>query len=256
MQVGPSDLALRTRQGDGDACAIWCVHGFGASGASFLEAFDAPELRRYSLFVPDFPGFGRSPEGERPQGLHEAAELLSRLIVAHSGSEQILLLGHSAGGLIATEVAGELPQVAGLISIEGNITGADVFFSGKAAAAEDIDTWRRTFVEGLLPHAGADEATRRYCLDLVKAAPRTLREWARTTVEETGETKAGERFVELSVAKLYAYGERSAPPVTLAFLEKHGVPCRIFHHSGHSPMIDEAPLFYQMVAEFIQSRGL
>ena len=120
------------------------MHGFGASGASYLEVFDAPELRRHPIYVPDFPGFGESPRGALPGGLSGAADVLLGLVAAHGGGRAIVLLAHSAGGLIATKVAPALPDLRCLVSVEGNITAADNFISGKAAEAEDVDAWRRT----------------------------------------------------------------------------------------------------------------
>jgi pimeloyl-ACP methyl ester carboxylesterase len=120
------------------------VHGFGASGASYLEAFDAPELRRHPIYMPDFPGFGESPRSTLPGGLSGAADVLVGLVAAHGGGRGIVLIAHSAGGLVGARIAPALPSLRGLISVEGNITAADNFISGKAAEAEDIDVWRRT----------------------------------------------------------------------------------------------------------------
>ena len=139
-----SGVLLRYRQGEPGYPALFCVHGFGASGASYLEAFGAPELGRHPIYVPDFLGFGESPRGTFPGGLSGAADVLLGLVAAHGGGEGIVLLAHSAGGLIGTRIAPALPNLRCLISVEGNITEADNFVSGKAAEAEDIDAWRRT----------------------------------------------------------------------------------------------------------------
>jgi len=246
-----SGVFLRCREGEPGRPALFCVHGFGASGASYLEVFDAPELRRHPIYVPDFPGFGESPRGALPGGLSGAADVLLGLVAAHGGGKGIVLLAHSAGGLIATKAAPALPNLRGLISIEGNITEADNFISGKAAEAETVDAWRRCLLDDLRGRAETDEAFRRYCRDLARASSAALREWAVATVAETGKTLGGERFRALTCPKLYVYGGRSIAPESLDYLVRHDVPRLAFPEAGHSPMIDEPARFYSAVAEFV-----
>jgi len=252
IRVHQSAVFLRYREGMVKLPALWCLHGFGASGASFLEAFDSPDLRSYSLFVPDFPGFGASPEGAEPQGIHEASELLLELLAAYSGEQEIALLAHSAGGLIATQVARELPRAKHLISVEGNLTEADTFLSGKAAGAADIEAWRTQILQTLSELAETSEAIRRYCCDLKRAAPRTLMAWGSSTVRETGVTLGGERYRDVECSKLYIFGGRSVPPPTRRFLCEHRLANLEFAQAGHSPMIDEPEPFYAAVARFLE----
>jgi pimeloyl-ACP methyl ester carboxylesterase len=250
-RVHESGVFLRYRDGEERLPAIWCVHGFGASGTSFLEAFGAPELKAHSIYVPDLPGFGESPEKAAPQGIPDAAESLVALIESCSGRSPVALLGHSAGGLIGTRVAVSLDRVRCFVNIEGNLTVADNFISGTVAVAEDVESWRHGFLEELRGPAESDEALRRYCADLMMAAPRTLKAWALTTVEETGVTSAGERFLQVRCPKLYAYGKKSIPERTLAFLAERKILRLEFAESGHSPMVDEAQRFYAAVARFL-----
>jgi len=246
-----SGVHLRYREGEPGLPALFCVHGYGASGASYLEAFDAPELRHHQIFVPDLPGFGESPRGELPGGLSGAAGVLLGLVEAHGGGEGSAVLAHSAGGLIGTRVAHALPGLRCLISVEGNITAADNFISGKAAEAEDIDSWRRDVLEDLRGPAERDEALRRYRRDLARASSVALKEWAVATVAETGQTRGGDSFRALTCPKLYVYGGRSIAQASLDYLVRHDVPRLAFAESGHSPMIDEPARFYSAVAEFI-----
>jgi len=246
-----SGIFLRCREGEPGYAALFCVHGYGASGASFLEAFDAPELRRHPIYVPDLPGFGESPRGELPGGLSGAADLLLGLMAAHGESGGVALLGHSAGGLVVTRVAHALPSVRCLINVEGNVTAADNFISGKAAEAEDVDSWRRDLLEDLRGRAVTDEAFRRYRRDLAMASSATLKEWAVAIVAETGKTRGGDCFRALTCPKLYVYGGRSIAPESLEYLVRHNVPRLAFPEAGHSPMIDEPGRFYAAIAEFV-----
>jgi len=246
-----SGVSIRRQEGEAGNAAIFCVHGFGASSRSFLEAFAAPELRHHRVLAPDFPGFGESPRGTGRGGLYGAADLLVELVSAFGGGEEIVLLGHSAGGLVVSMAAPRIARLRGLVSVEGNLTAADNFVSGKVAVAGDVEAWRRDFLALLGSQAGPDEATRRYCRDMAQASPVALREWARETVAETGDTLGGERFLTIACPKLYVYGGRSIPPPSLAFLVRHDLPRLAFPDAGHSPMIDEPSRFYAALAGFI-----
>jgi len=156
-------------------------------GAPCSEAFDAPELRRHPIYVPDFPGFGESPRGAFPGGLSGAADVLLGLVAGHGGGKGIVLLAHSAGGLIATKVAPALQDLRCLISIEGNIADADNFISGRAAAADDSDAWRRGLLEDLRGRSETDEAFRRYCRDLARASSAALSRSRRSAARRGGQ---------------------------------------------------------------------
>jgi len=243
---------LRRKEGRPDLPALWCLHGYGASGESFLESFQAPVLAPYSIYVPDFPGFGESPAGPKPPDFQQTADLLADLIHVYTPTQPVALVAHSAGGLVGTRLARSLPRLLCFVNVEGNLTEADNFISGRAAAATDIDAWRREFVEKVRGQAATDEALRRYCRDLLRAAPAALRRWARCTLEDTGTTHAGESFRKLDCPKLYIYGGRSIPAATLDFLRARDIPRMEFAESGHSPMIDEAGRFYAAVDKFLQ----
>ena len=123
------------------------------------------------------------------------------------------------------------------------------------AEAEDVETWRRDFLEESREAAEADEALQRYRADLMMAAPSSLESWAASVVEETGVTSAGERFLEVPCPKLFAFGGKSLPDRTRAFVGEHDLPNLEFPESGHSPMVDEAPRFYAAIATFLKQAG-
>ncbi len=246
-----SGIFLRLSEGGPDRPALVFVHGFGASGASFLEAFEAPDLRPYALYVPDLPGFGESPSLARPRGIQDGVELLLDLVAERAPSAGVVLVGHSAGGLVVTRAAAAIPDLRGLVNIEGNLTDADNFISGRVAAADDVESWRWAFLEEIREPAERDEAFRRYRWDVSRADVATLKAWALDVVAETGATSGGDRFRALPAPKLYVYGGRSIAPASLAYLERHDVPRLGFPEAGHSPMIDEPARFYAALAEFV-----
>ncbi|MBI2346039.1 MAG: alpha/beta hydrolase [Deltaproteobacteria bacterium] len=235
-----------------DKLAIWFVHGFGESGFCFKEAFDAPELKQYSLHVPDFPGFGVSPLFSESHTINQSASLLTDLI--KDSHNPVVLVAHSLGGLIATQAATALPEkVKGLVNVEGNLTKADCFYSGKAAEATNAAQFKADFTEEIYKMGLKDEAIRRYFVSLKMANPESLKTWGRTGVEATGEEKGGNDFLQVPCPKLYIYGKKSIPERSRKFLEKNDVEAVEFENSGHWPMLDETEKFYRVVGEFVSN---
>lgn len=219
-----------------------------------MEAFEATVLKEYSLFIPDFPGFGVSPSPSRPHLIDDSAQLLESLITIYSSNNPVMLVAHSLGGLIATKVALSLgKKVLGYVSVEGNITQPDTFYSGKAAMAVDPLLWKEAFAREIYQLGLHDEAIRRYYLSLKMASPVALDAWAKSGVEETGKDSGGVNFLKVSCPTLYIYGKKSIPQESKLFLEKNKIEAIELEHSGHWPMIDETERFYKIVADFFGS---
>lgn len=95
--------------------AIIILHGWGLSAARFNPLNTALTKKGYRVFVPDFPGFGKSQMPDRPYMLADYADFLENYIVKHHIS-QFVLLGHSFGGRVALKYTStKHNQPAGLI---------------------------------------------------------------------------------------------------------------------------------------------
>jgi len=93
----------------GNGPLLLLLHGFGADSSCWLRL--APLLGpRFSLLIPDLPGFG---ESERPESLNFAigtqATRLSRFLDA-LGVDQCMIAGNSMGGYLAMELAALEPR--------------------------------------------------------------------------------------------------------------------------------------------------
>jgi alpha/beta superfamily hydrolase len=93
-------------------------HGLAANRR--IMSYLAQDLANQNLrvFVPDFPGHGRTPGPFSPQRAEACGEALVKELIERRSlvSEQTLLVGHSMGGAIAIRVGGRVP-VAGVIAI-------------------------------------------------------------------------------------------------------------------------------------------
>lgn len=230
---------------------IWFIHGFGESGLSFIEAFDSPLADKFNLYVPDMPGFGASPYPDTHPNQKQTADILYDLIQKISKTNSIYLVGHSQGGLVATWLCQKLgDQVCGYVNVEGNLTKADVTFSGEAAKQSTPDACKAHILRYVETHA-QDESYWRYYASLRLASPDVLLTWAKAGLEFTGETKGGEEYAALPTRKLFIGGIKSHAPMTRHFIESHQLNHYYFEHSGHWPMIDDSVMFYDKVREFV-----
>ena len=116
-----------------NAQSIWFVHGFAESSFSFADLFQTPLRDHYNLYAPDFPGFGVSPFQTHGGSIQEASLILLDLIERLSSDDRIFLVGHSLGSVLCTQGAQLKPErITAFVSIEGNLTEADAYFSGQA----------------------------------------------------------------------------------------------------------------------------
>jgi pimeloyl-ACP methyl ester carboxylesterase len=101
------------------------------------------EPRRYlpgvDIFAPDLVGYGRRRSEDTGITLPDQAAALARFLQDEAGGPA-WVLGHSVGGAVAMLLADLVPDlVHGLISVEGNFTLKDAFWTGRVAALPDAD---------------------------------------------------------------------------------------------------------------------
>jgi len=111
------------------------VHGL-------LGSLSYVEPQRYlpgvDVFAPDLAGYGRRRSVDAGITLPDQAALLAAFLKDEVGATEAApawVLGHSVGGAIAMLLADRVPGlVRGLISVEGNFTLKDAFWTGRIAA--------------------------------------------------------------------------------------------------------------------------
>lgn len=92
-------------------------------------------LRPRRTLAPDLLGYGRERYTDLDSiSLEAQAEHVHRAIIATYGRQPVHVVGHSVGGAIAALLASSYPeQVKSLISVEGNFTLKDAFWSASVA---------------------------------------------------------------------------------------------------------------------------
>ncbi len=100
---------VRTTPGSAAKPGILLLHGFLGSGKDWQ--YYAEKLQnRYSFFMPDLPGHGKTPvAGNRPDSFEAIAESLAELAAALH-PEPLHLVGYSMGGRLALYLALHYPE--------------------------------------------------------------------------------------------------------------------------------------------------
>lgn len=147
---------VHTADAPADAPTIVMVHGFTGSKENWYPL--ALHLKgRYRLLIPDLPGWGDSQRSEDADyGYLAQADRLADFIQALSPDQQVVLLGHSMGGGIATLTAARYPdRVARL----GLLDAAGVRFADNRFGQQVLD--------GRNPFAVTDAASLQRYVDTV-----------------------------------------------------------------------------------------
>ncbi|RAK28806.1 pimeloyl-ACP methyl ester carboxylesterase [Actinoplanes lutulentus] len=114
MEVQGRPVFVRRGPAVPGATPIVHVHGFAVSGSYLLPTARAL-AHRATTYVPDLPGYGRSPDWGHPLGISSLAWALLGVLDG-LGIDRAVLVGNSMGGPVCLEVAHSEPQrVAGIV---------------------------------------------------------------------------------------------------------------------------------------------
>jgi pimeloyl-ACP methyl ester carboxylesterase len=91
-----------------DAPPMIHQHGFAISG-SYLLPTAALLTDSFRVYVPDLPGFGRSPKPKQTLGIEDLGTALNHFMDA-LGIEQAVVVGNSLGCAITAELIDEAPE--------------------------------------------------------------------------------------------------------------------------------------------------
>ena len=206
---------------------------------------------RFDLFVPDFPGFGVTPYRPGSAKIDDSTEILMDLIGDISKDGPIFIVGHSLGGIIGTRVAKKLSgKVKGYVSIEGNMTREDTFATSLTEGYDDPEKFYDFFLGFVLEQIKDSNVLQRYFASMRLSHPEALLIWGKDCVEATGETRAGEEFLDLECETLFVWGDKSLPEMTKEFISAHKIRNREIKRSSHWPMIDNSEICYGAIFNF------
>jgi pimeloyl-ACP methyl ester carboxylesterase len=225
--------------------ALWFVHALGDSSLSFVPLFSAPFLGSFELLAPDLPGAGGTPGDICESVLDSLAGWLARAIQSRTPAGPIGLVGHSLGAPVAVRAARLLGErVAGVFSIEGNLTEADAYLSGHATASDTPEAFHAYLLRQVRAMAETDVTKRsdalwRYHASLNFASPEAVWALGRSAHAASAHDGLGDEYRALDVPSLYYWSRDNTPLATQHYLTRHRVRNLPFS-GGHWPMVEAA----------------
>lgn len=124
------DVAMR---GTGTPSII-LVHGLGDDRATWRAVFE-PLSSLSTTLAFNRPGYGRSPQTDRPRDATTISDEMRAMLNALSVPAPYLLVGHSLGGVYAQVFARRFPSAtAGLVLVDTTLPGQTRYLRTNAAA--------------------------------------------------------------------------------------------------------------------------
>ncbi len=241
--------------GPAGARAGLLAHGLGSDGSWFPAQHREHDLGFLPWLVPDLLGHGRSdrPDGDDAYRMAGQARALAELLAAE-GVGEVVLVGHSMGGLVALRLAELLARegrarVVGLVLAEGNLDPGDAFMS-RGIAAQD----RATFVAAgwplLLAELAAVPGLAAYRRSLERAGAHVVWASAVDLVRESRPEVTVPLARGVAAPRLFLFGERNRGRYTSEALARELGEVAYVPGSGHAPHEDNPPAFWRLVRDF------
>ena len=225
--------------------------GFGDGGAMFAPLQDTPLAQRFRLLPLDLPGFAGAPALPGQTSLEALAEVVHEVAVRE---DACTLVAHSVASIIASLAArrAESP-VKTIVSLEGNLTAEDAYFSGTAADYDDAETFKTTFLARLDEMAETQPVVRRYAETVRHADPRALWELG-CDARRFSETHIPGEVLRRAADAIYFYNPDNCAPASLAWLARSAMKAVVLEGASHWPSVDQPELLAQKILEALGPR--
>jgi pimeloyl-ACP methyl ester carboxylesterase len=213
-----------------------------------FEALDGTELgRRHALVGVDLPGTGGSRPLDRPLTLQVAAEHVAEVV---SAEDARVIVGHSVGSIVAS-LAAYLPDspIRTVLSLEGNLTAADAYFSGSAAGYDDAATFRAGLLARLGELAVDDPTISRYRDQVASADPQSIWELGCDTAEWSATRQPGEVLARSAETVRYLHNPSNTPEQSLRWLAENELTTIQLDGASHWAPVDQPDLTAQKLLD-------
>lgn len=248
-----SEISCFVRLGKGETLVY--LHGLGSTKYDFWGATSEPGLSDATLVALDFPGCGNSNYFDAfPLGMDDLVEITHKVVVALQ-LEDLTLMGHSMGGLVAVLFAERYPQlVKRLVSVEGNLAPEDCFISRVGAGRtfqefveqDLIGQWQKQY--STAPYVGsriyADQLRRNV---RVKAC----HDYCRSIVEQSNSGRLLPAFLKLKIPRLFVHGSGNRSLSYIPQLGPAGVRVVEVPGAHHWLVADNPNIFFRTIGEFV-----
>ena len=203
-----------------DRMSLLFLHGLGESGQCFQEVFEDGRFDNCNIIVPDLIGYGKSSESVNGDyGFEAHIEKLWK-IIASFNIHDLIVIGHSMGGDIATLLCAsdKNNKIVKFVNIEGGITQYDLFISQEAVKAAEAGNFAHWFHDEFMTAKVLDDwgqkypSCRRYHSSLHDCRPEAFLANARELLQRSTalpgryKSETGLIYCSLSIPKVFCYG--------------------------------------------------
>ena len=225
--------------------------GFGDGGEMFAPLQDTPLAEHYRLLPLDLPGFTGAPALSGQTSLEALAEVVHEVAVREDAR---VLVAHSVASIIASLAAGRADSpVETIVSLEGNLTAEDAYFSGTAADYDDAEAFKTAFLARLEEMAETQPVVRRYVETVRHADPRALWELG-CDARRFSETHIPGDVLSRAADAIYVHNPDNCAPTSLQWLARSGMKAVVLEGASHWPSVDQPELLAQKILEALGPR--
>jgi pimeloyl-ACP methyl ester carboxylesterase len=245
FQNGTYEVSSTLRQSGSDLVVF--LHGLGCSSRSFDKSFQYPGLTNYSLFTPDFVGFGGSIKPQSfSYSLEDHASILCDVISTLS-FERLHIVGHSFGAAIALLFKEELiSKTQTFINCEGNLISQK---NGLVARRAISGTFEE-FQSDVLPDFRSRLPSGPGFFEFDRMLPEAFYHSAESLIHWSDSGALLDRFLSLPCKKAFLFGDKNSE---LPILQR--IPLEIqfkIVNSGHFLFAENPSETYNSIVRVIE----
>lgn len=232
----------------GERPAILFIAGFGDDATMFAGLKTTHLAQTHRLLPLNLPGFG-APPLERGTSLNALARFVAD---AAREADAKVIVAHSVASIIAS-LAATLPDcpITTILSLEGNITAEDAYFSGTAAGYDTAEAFRAAFLGRLGEMAVDAPIIARYREVVSRADPVALWQLGADAHHFSARNVPGDVLSE-ATRVTYFYNPDNCPKTTLRWLEENPMDRFVLKGASHWPSIDQPDQLADRIAEALR----
>ncbi|MEM8813752.1 MAG: alpha/beta hydrolase [Pseudomonadota bacterium] len=232
---------------------VICIAGFGDNAEMFSSLLATPAANRVRFEPFDLPGFGAPalPETSLDTLAKSVSDhcraLGARIVVAHSVASIVASLA-----AVRDRTEGMRNAIGRIVSLEGNLTPEDAYFSGTAADYDDPLAFREAFLSRLdqMVAGGGVFASilAGYRKRVETADSKALWDLGRDA-RAFGRKRVPGDLLKGSADVTYLFNPDNCPPSSLDYLMQADLKAVELRGASHWPTIDRAEAVAELIAE-------
>ena len=213
-----------------------CLAGFGDNASMFSPLVEECASGELEVLPINLPGFGAPTLDGQITSLDSLATHVNERAAALGAN---IVLAHSVASIIASLAAGKPGSPLGFVmSLEGNLTPEDAYFSGTAAEFPSANEFRPAFLSRLNDMAHEDAILSRYREAVLQADPQALWELGCAAHRFSTEHSPGALLQSLP-RSAYLYNPDNVPTSSLGWLQSSSLKRYELPNASHWASIDQ-----------------